>query len=273
MYQDYLTALFSLPKAYPQTILSVFFLTLCRLLPMISLAPFLGSKLSSVIKMGLSLSFTVLLLPKALQTLSAPLFFDTAYVALAIKELLIGFAFGFILCLPFYIAQTAGNLVDFMRGASSLMVQDPFMQSQNSPISLLYNYTLIIIFYKLGGMTIVLEGLMSSFHTFPIDTFLKADLFNKSHPFWVIAFNALNNVIALGIQFCAPSIMAILMTELFLGIANRLAPNVQISFLGMALKSLIGIVFLALSWFLITDNLASHMHTILNGFLNLCLNI
>lgn len=273
MYQDYLTALFSLPKAYPLTILSVFFLTLFRLIPIISLAPFLGSKLSSVIKMGLSLSFCALLLPKALQTMSSPVFFDIGFIALALKELLLGLAFGFILSLPFYIAQTAGNLVDFMRGASSLMVQDPFMQSQNSPISLLYNYTLIIMFYKLGGMTIVLDGLISSFNTFPVDTLMKPELFNKSHPFWMIAFPALNNVVALGIQFCAPSIMAILMTELFLGIANRLAPNVQISFLGMALKSLIGIVFLALSWFLITDNLAAHLQEVLNGFLKLCLSL
>lgn len=270
MYKDYLTALFSFPKAYPQTILTVFFLTLFRLVPIISLAPFLGSKLSSVIKMGLSLSFTVLLLPKALSTMSAPIFFDMSYVILALKELLIGFALGFILALPFYIAQTAGNLVDFMRGASSLMVQDPFMQTQNSPISLLYNYTLICIFYKLGGITILVDGLINSFQVFPVDALMKPELFSKSHPFWATMFPALNNVVALGIQFCAPSIMAILMTELFLGIANRLAPNVQISFLGMALKSLVGIVFLALSWLLITDNLAKHMQTILNGFLSLC---
>jgi type III secretory pathway component EscT len=63
--------------------------------------------------------------------------------------------------------------------------------------------------------------------------------------------------------------MAILMTELFLGIANRLAPNVQISFLGMALKSLIGIVFLALAWLLITQKLSLHMTDILNGFLKI----
>ena len=223
--------------------------------------------------MGLAISFGAILLPKALMTLSNPVPFNGLYIGLAIKELLIGFALGFILALPFYIAQTAGNLVDFMRGASSLMVTDPFMQTQNSPISLLYNYTLIVMFYQLGGMTIVVDGLINSFGTLPIDGVISKAIMAKSHPFWMMAFQALNNVVALGIQFSAPSIMAILMTELFLGIANRLAPNVQISFLGMALKSLVGIVFLALSWLLIADKLSGHIQAVLNGFLKLTLSL
>jgi type III secretory pathway component EscT len=41
------------------------------------------------------------------------------------------------------------------------------------------------------------------------------------------------------------------MTETFLGIANRLAPQVQIAFLGMSLKSLVGLGILCLAWFFI----------------------
>ncbi len=269
MNTDYISALFLIPKVAPQSVLSVFFLCLARLLPVISLAPFLGAKLSSLIKMGLALSLTALILPKALQTVSGPVYFDGMYLVLFLKELFIGFAIGFVLSLPFFIAQTAGNLIDFIRGSSSLMVTDPFMQSQNSPISLLYNYTLIVIFYQLGGMNIVLDGLITSLDTLPIDGILSKTLFLSNHPFWKVAFEALNNVVALGIQFCAPSIMAVLMTELFLGIANRLAPNVQISFLGMALKSLMGIIFLALSWLLIVNKLGLHMSEVLQAFLNL----
>ncbi len=269
MTQQYLTALFSLPHVDPWTILSVFFLTLCRLLPLISVAPFLGAKLPSPVKMGLCIAFAAIILPKALTTISGPLRVDGLFIGLALKELLIGFCLGFVLALPFYIAQTAGNLIDFMRGASSLMVTDPFSQTQNSPISLLYNYMVIIMFYSLGGMQLVIEGLLTSYQTLPIDSLFNQILASADYPFWKIAFNALNQVVALGIQFCAPSIMAILMTELFLGIANRLAPNVQISFLGMALKSLVGIVFLALSWILITDKMNLNLSEVLSGFLKL----
>ena len=41
------------------------------------------------------------------------------------------------------------------------------------------------------------------------------------------------------------------MAEVFLGIANRLAPQVQIIFLGMPIKSLLGIFFLWVGWLFI----------------------
>jgi len=64
-----------------------------------------------------------------------------------------------------------------------------------------------------------------------------------------------SKVFAVGIQLAAPSILAILMTEMFLGIANRLAPQVQIVFLGMSLKSLVGLAVLCAAWFFIIQQL------------------
>lgn len=45
------------------------------------------------------------------------------------------------------------------------------------------------------------------------------------------------------------------MAEIFLGIANRLAPRVQIAFLGMSLKSLLGLALLFVAWFFILKQL------------------
>ena len=46
------------------------------------------------------------------------------------------------------------------------------------------------------------------------------------------------------------------MAESFLGIANRLAPQVQIAFLGLALKSLLGLILLWAGWAFITKQMA-----------------
>ena len=51
----------------------------------------------------------------------------------------------------------------------------------------------------------------------------------------------MNQIITIAIQLAAPALVAILMAEMFLGIANRLAPQVQIAFLGMSIKSLLGL--------------------------------
>jgi type III secretory pathway component EscT len=42
-----------------------------------------------------------------------------------------------------------------------------------------------------------------------------------------------------------------LLTDLFLGIANRMAPQVQVVFLGIPLKSWVGIALVAAAWTLI----------------------
>jgi type III secretory pathway component EscT len=49
-------------------------------------------------------------------------------------------------------------------------------------------------------------------------------------------------------QLAAPALIGVLLTDLFLGIANRLAPQVQIVFLGIALKSWVGIALLTAAW-------------------------
>jgi type III secretory pathway component EscT len=60
-----------------------------------------------------------------------------------------------------------------------------------------------------------------------------------------------NQIITIAIQMAAPAIVSILMAEMFLGIANRLAPQVQIAFLGMSIKSLLGLSLLWAAWFFI----------------------
>lgn len=64
-----------------------------------------------------------------------------------------------------------------------------------------------------------------------------------------------NHVMSMAIQLAAPSIVGILMAEMFLGIANRLAPQVQIVFLGIPLKSWLGIFCLSVAWYFIIQQL------------------
>jgi type III secretion protein T len=64
----------------------------------------------------------------------------------------------------------------------------------------------------------------------------------------------------LSIQLATPALLAILMTDVFLGIANRLAPQVQITFLGMPLKSLLALAVVCLGWKLFTEELQKQVY-------------
>jgi hypothetical protein len=56
----------------------------------------------------------------------------------------------------------------------------------------------------------------------------------------------------------------ILMTDFFLGIANRLAPQVQITFLGMPLKSLLALTIVFFGWTLFTEEIVVQAYKALN---------
>ncbi|MBM3197966.1 MAG: flagellar biosynthetic protein FliR [Chlamydiae bacterium] len=253
--QEYSSFFSHLYLLSPLSFLSFFLLGLCRLAPLITIAPFLGAKLPPSVKMGMLISFTILFLPMIAITSHSLPTFGVLFIGYAIKEIFLGFIIAFLITIPFQFAQSAGVLVDFMRGASSLQVNDPFSSAQASPIGNLYSYTLIAMFYTIGGPFFLFSSLLSWYKIFPVDAFINPVFFAPNYPFWPAIIGLVTKVLALSIQLSAPSLLAILMTEVFLGIANRLAPQVQIAFLGMSLKSLIGLALLCISWFFILQQL------------------
>ncbi len=239
----------------PTAFLALFLLSLFRLAPIILFAPFLGAKLPSGVKMGILISFTLIFLPHIAMTSKTAFSFNIFYIVQALKELLVGFILAYLVTIPFHAATSAGVLIDFLRGSSALQVTDPFSQAQTSPIGNLYNYILIVSFYTLGGPFFFFDSVFSSYTIVPVDGFLNPLFFRGDLPFWTTIMGIVTKVVALGIQLSAPALLAILMTEVFLGIANRLAPQVQIAFLGMSLKSLIGLGMLCVAWFFILQQM------------------
>ncbi len=252
---DYVSYVLSFPNLAPLSVMTLFFLTIMRIAPIVALAPFLGSKLPTGVKMSIVIALSTILLPKVITTSTVPLTFDTLFLVYSLKEIFIGMILAILAVMPFYIAQSSGVLIDFLRGSSALQVTDPFMQTQASPIGLLYNYVFVVLFYEIGGPFLFLEGVLQSYTFIPVDGFFGPSFFNLNVPFWKACAGMLTTFTALSIQLAAPSLVAILMAEMFLGIANRLAPQVQIAFLGMALKSLLGIALLWAGWYFILQQL------------------
>ena len=240
----------------PYTLLSLFFLGLMRIAPIVAMAPFFGSKVPAPIKMGLLIVLTFVMMPQIALTSKTMVGFNIEFVVLCFKELFIGLLLSFFAAIPFYMAESAGILIDFQRGSSALQVTDPSTQEQTSDIGVLYNYVLILIFYEVDGFFYFFNALFDSYTIVPADTWLSVPFFQFAHPFWKQTWGLAASVFAVGIQLAAPSLLAILMTEMFLGIANRLAPQVQIVFLGMSLKSLVGLAVLCAAWFFIIQQLS-----------------
>lgn len=240
-------------------------LFLGRMLPIIAQASFFGSRvLPNPNKVAFALMLFVIILPQMLLYSKTPVNFNNTLILLLFKEMFIGLAIGFIVSIPFTIVQTAGMIIDHQRGGASLMVNDPTIQNQSSPFGTLFNMVLIYIFYVIDGPFILIESVIKSYEVIPVDQFLSPTFYNPNSPFWLNMIKLFNEVMVISIQMCTPALIAILMTDVFLGIANRLAPQVQITFLGMPLKSLLGILLVWAGWYLLTGEMAKQSYAWLN---------
>ncbi|MBS3904863.1 MAG: EscT/YscT/HrcT family type III secretion system export apparatus protein [Simkania sp.] len=254
---DYLKFFTSIPGLTPMALFSIAMLGLFRIAPIVSIAPFLGSKLPGPAKIGFAMTLTVLLLPQMIASSHLTLAFNLQFIGYSIKELLIGVIFAILSSIPFYIVQATGVIIDFQRGSSAMQATDPLLQAQVSPIGILYNYLLVVIFFQMSGPFLFIDMLMQSFAIIPVDGFFSSNFFSPELPFWQMMAGLLTKFTLLAVQFSAPSLVAMFMADLFLGIANRLAPNVQIAFLGMSIKSLLGLVLLWAGWFFVLQQMAN----------------
>ncbi len=229
----------------------VFLLGLARVVPAIALAPFVGGKmLPDAFKLGLGLLVVLIFLPILVVQHSTPIVSDLTFMLLLTKEAFIGAILGFMVSIPFYYIQGAGALIDHQRGSQSLQVMDPSTQMQTSPFGTLFNDMMLVIFFYIGGPILFFDAIFDSYAALPYDQFFPPAFFDLNHPIWVSMIEICNIVIKISLQLSAPAVIAMLLSDLFLGIANRMAPQVQISFLLWSLKAFVGIAMTWAAWWL-----------------------
>ncbi|WP_068470725.1 EscT/YscT/HrcT family type III secretion system export apparatus protein [Candidatus Protochlamydia phocaeensis] len=259
----YINTAFSLND--PLAFFGLFFLFLGRMLPIIALAPFFGARvLPHPVKVALGISFFAIFFPQLIFVTTTPLDFNLWLVLYLIKEIFVGILIGYMISLPFIIVQNAGILIDHQRGASSLMVNDPTIQNQSSPLGTLFNLVLIYLFFMIDGPFVVLDIVSQSYNYLPPDKFINGSFFDFNSKYFTDIMGIMGKVMISSTQLAAPALIIILMTDFFLGIANRLAPQVQITFLGMPLKSLLALAIVFFGWQLFTKQLVDDSYTWLN---------
>ena len=249
--------------------LSLMFLFMGRILPIIVLVPFFGGKvLPRPVKVTFALSLFTIFLPQLLIETKTPLAFNLELIALLAKEIFVGLMIGFFINIPFTVVQSAGIMIDHQRGASSLMVNDPTLQNQSSALGTMFNYVLIYLFFMIDGPFIVLDIVSQTYTILPPDKMFNAAIFSNTSELFKNMQGILGKVMILGTQLAAPALIMVLMTDFFLGIANRLAPQVQITFLGMPLKSLLALTVVFFGWTLFTKEIVAQAYKSLNFVTN-----
>jgi type III secretion protein T len=163
-------------------------------------------------------------------------------MGLLVKESFLGSVIGFSAAILFWAIESVGFFIDNSRGASMASSIDPLTGSQTSPIGILLTQTLTVIFFVGGGFLYFLGALFESYQFWPVFSF-----FPTLRPEGAVFFLGLmDRLVGLTVFMAAPVIISMFLAEFGLGLISRFAPQLNVFFLAMPVKSAIAFLVLVI---------------------------
>jgi type III secretion protein T len=215
-------------------------LVICLMLPIFAKALMPGF-LRTAIASALVLPAVFHLVPTVKAALAADQFGSIEFMALLVKESVIGLLLGYLLALPFWAMEGVGFLIDNQRGASIAATINPLTGHDTSPLGILYNQAFIVFFFASGGFILFLDVVYASYRTFPVMEWLPA--FGPGYPAAILGM--LDSMVRMALLLAAPVMVAMFMAEMGLAFISRFAPQLQVFFLAMPVKSALAMLMLA----------------------------
>ena len=186
------------------------------------------------------LAFSVLAVPHVLAAMPAGELGWGVLAAVAVKEVAVGFLIGFFSAVPFWIAENVGNFIDNQRGATMGEVYSPMSGSQVSTTGLFFTQLVSTLFFVSGAVFLLLGALYTSFSLWPV--FGGMPEIASGAPVRILG--AVDGMLRTTVVVSAPVIILMLLATIGLGFVNRTAPQLNVFFLSMPIKSALGVAML-----------------------------
>ena len=163
-----------------------------------------------------------------------------ALAVLAFKEVFIGLLIGFFGAIPFWIAENVGNFIDNQRGATMGEVYSPLSGAQVSSTGIFMTQIVSVLFFVSGAIFLFLAVIYESFSLWPV--FSPALVFQSGAPSFMLS--TLDSMMQSAFVIAAPAVILMFLCTIGLGFVNRTAPQLNVFFLSMPIKSALGIAIL-----------------------------
>ncbi|MBN1127342.1 MAG: flagellar biosynthetic protein FliR [Chitinispirillaceae bacterium] len=218
----------------------MFLLMFTRVIAIMLLLPIFGSANVPIqVRIGLSLLLTVVLfssMPAAHAAVLPAHHSIGMMVFLIVKELAIGLIMGYTTLFLFAAVHFAGRLVDTEMAFSLVELVDPLSEEQVTVMGQLWVLVFSIILLTINGHYFFLLAVQKSFELIPV---LGLDLEPgrlMSH-FFVMT----GNIFILSLKMAAPIYVTLILTLMALGVVARTVPQINIFFVGLPMKIMVGI--------------------------------
>lgn len=219
-----------------------YFLIFTRMSGLFLVAPFYGSRnVPQYLKIGFCLLITYILYPlffRADVVLPDQLL---PYLMLVAGELLVGLILGFASSLVFSALLMAGQVLDTQIGFGIVSVIDPLSEHQMPLIGNFKNMLALLVFLSTNSHHLLLSAVVDSFRLAPI----TGAAFHPAITDHIVTLVVGMFVIAF--KICLPVLVALLLTDIALGILVRTMPQMNIFVVGVPGKIIVGIFVLSLA--------------------------
>ncbi len=221
--------------------LSLFLLILSRWTGMIMLAPVFGARgVPGVVKLGLAASLSVIVYPLIFAVKPSIPIELLPYVAVVIKEVLVGLVIGFVIYTMTAVLTGAGQLIDFQMGFTMGAAIDPVYGVQTPMMGNFQMVLATMLLLATNSHHYLIAAMVKSYAYIPINPSTL-----PSH--FTFYAQLLSHVFALAIQIALPVFGALLVSDVGVGLLSRTVPQLNIFSIVFPVKIIFGFIILFLS--------------------------
>jgi flagellar biosynthetic protein FliR len=209
-----------------------FLVILLRSSIFVTLIPIIGGKeLPGQFRIGFAVFIAVLLTPVVKVEIH-----ENSILMLIVKELLVGFAFGFTIRVIFMAVNLAGQLMSQSIGLSAGSVFNPEM-GQSTQISEILGTISMLYFLVLDVHHEVIYIFVKSYELLPAGQLSIESVIP-------VVLTLGNKMFVLALKIGAPVIVGLLITNILIGFLSKVAPQMNIYFIALPLNIFVGLLLI-----------------------------
>jgi len=175
------------------------------------------------------------------------------WIALFLKESMLGLALGFGLAAFLWAFEAAGSIVDTKVAVANGQINDPMAGQAVTPTAALLGRVAGFLFMAGGGFLLFVGVLVESFRVFPL---AQVNLVPRLEAVGLVE-QSLGDLMTLALLLAAPALVVMFAVDLALGLVNRFAPQLNLISVSMSLKGLAATAI----WLLVLGNLVQTFGT------------
>lgn len=226
--------------AYALNHYALFLLILLRLVAFIAASPLMSMQaVPTWTKLGLGAFTAMLMAPSVTGQVPDPFTASGEYIIAALQETATGMLLGFGATMIFSAFTIAGQMIDIQIGFSVATEFDPQSGQQTALTSNFVSMLFSLYFLGVNGLDGLMLAVLNSYRFVPLASF------HLPTNTWAFLTNMLGVVMTLAVEFAAPMIVALLLSDVTFALLSRAVPQMNVFVVGLPAKLFVGLTLFA----------------------------